>query len=93
MISNTTSDVGCDCTTDYDDLSSNSTTTEAEAVLKVFTIDFKKTDILELMGPRFEEHKNGQIKLDVTVVSGFDALFSEIENDARLGLGLFDVCK
>ena len=45
------------------------------------------------MGPRFEEYKNGQVKIDVSVVSGFDTLFSEIENDARLGLGLFDVCK
>ena len=80
----------CDCPAP----SCNTTTpAEPEAVIKVFTIDFKESDITELMGPRFEEYKNGQVKIDVSVVSGFDTLFSEIENDARLGLGLFDVCK
>ena len=80
----------CDCPAP----SCNTTTPVLpEAVIKVFTIDFKAPDITELMGPRFEEYKNGQVKIDVSVVSGFDTLFSEIENDARLGLGLFDVCK
>jgi len=78
----------CDCPAP----SCNTTTPELpEAVIKVFTVDFKAPDITELMGPRFEEYKNGQVKIDVSVVSGFDTLFSEIENDARLGLGLFDV--
>ncbi len=83
---NTTS---CDCTA----LSCNTPTSEQPAIIKVLTINFKESDVLELMAPPFEEYKNGRVKIDVTVVSGFDKLFSEIEDDARLGLGLFDVCE
>ena len=77
----------CDCTA----LSCN--TPDQPAIIKVLTINFKEADVLELMAPPFEEYKNGRVKIDVTVVSGFDKLFGEIEDDARLGLGLFDVCK
>eukprot|EP00986_Skeletonema_menzelii_P012635 scaffold7046_cov151-Skeletonema_menzelii.AAC.5 len=82
----------CNCPT----LSCNTTapsSDEPEAIIKVFTIDFKANDIIELMAPPFEEYKNGRVKIEVSVVSGFDNVFSEIENDARLGLGLFDVCE
>jgi hypothetical protein len=72
---------------------SNTTSEEPEAVIKVFTLDWKSKDVIELIGPGFEEYKNGRVKIDVSVVSGFDTLFSEIENDAKLGLGLFDVCE
>ena len=93
MTTNTTDNTtSCDCPA----LSCNTTSPEQqqpEAVIKVLTIDFKEADVLELMGPPFEEYKNGRVKIDVSVVNGFDNLFSEIENDARLGLGLFDVCE
>jgi hypothetical protein len=80
----------CDCSAAP---TSNTTSKEPEVVIKVFTLDWKSKDMIELIGPRFEEYKNGRVKIDVSVVSGFDTLFSEIENDARLGLGLFDVCE
>ena len=88
---NNTTAASCDCSAPAS--SSNTTSEEPEAVLKVFTLDWKVKDVVDLMGPRFEEHKNGRVKIDVSVVTGFDTLFSEIENDARLGLGLFDVCE
>jgi len=51
--------------------------------------------IRDKLGPNFEAFKGddggSSVKVDVTEVVGFDTLFSEIEDDSRLGLGLFDV--
>lgn len=79
----------CDCSAP----SSTTSDEEPEAVIKVLTLDWKAKDMIDLMGPAFEAHKNGKVKVETSVVSGFDTLFGEIENDARLGLGLFDVCE
>lgn len=87
-VDNTTT-TSCDCSAP----SSTTTTDEPEAVIKVLTLDWKAKDMIELMGPAFEAHKNGKVKVETSVVSGFDTLFGEIESDARLGLGLFDVCE
>jgi len=46
------------------------------------------------MAPAFEAAKGGKVKIDVSAsadITDFGILFSEIENDARLGLELFDV--
>lgn len=64
----------------------------ATTVLKVLTLDFKTKDV-EFLGANFEAYKGGSVKVDVTNVTGFGTLFSEIENDSRLGLGLFDACE
>ena len=82
----------CDCCTP----STNNNATnneEPEAVIKVLTLDWKAKDIINLMGPAYETHTKGKVKVEASTVTGFDTLFSEIANDARLGLGLFDVCE
>ena len=56
------------------------------------SVDFKTKDV-EFLGANFEAFKGGSVKVDVTNVTGFGTLFSEIENDSRLGLGLFDACE
>lgn len=81
----------CDCSAPNS--TTNNNDEEPEAVIKVLTLDWKAKDMIELMGPAFEAHKNGKVKVETSVVSGFDTLFGEIENDARLKLGLFDVCE
>lgn len=83
--------VACDCS--FPSFNNATEQTAAATVLKVLTVDWKAKDVVELMGPRFEKYKGGRVKVDVSTVPGFDTLFSEIENDARLGLGLFDVCE
>jgi len=77
----------CDCS------APPSTSEEPEAVIKVFMTEWRSQDVVELIGPRFEEFKNGRVKVDVSVVpvGSYDTLYNEIENDARLGLGLYDV--
>ena len=88
--------VSCDCSAAPSSSTNNSTinqTEEPEAVIKVLTLDWKAKDVIDLLGPRFEEYKNGKVKVETSTVSGFDTLFGEIVNDARLGLGLFDVCE
>ena len=66
--------------------------TTTTTVLKVLTLDFKTKDV-EFLGANFAASKGGSVKVDVTNVTGFGTLFSEIENDSRLGLGLFDACE
>lgn len=89
-VDNITTITSCDCSAPT---SATNNDEEPEAVIKVLTLDWKAKDMIELMGPAFEAHKNGKVKVETSVVSGFDTLFGEIETDARLGLGLFDVCK
>jgi hypothetical protein len=79
----------CDCCSPPP---SSTTSEEPEAVIKVFMFDFRSQEIVELIGPRFEEHKNGRVKIDVSLVP-VEIYASEIGNDARLGLGLYDVCE
>mmetsp|Transcript_28240 Transcript_28240/g.36439 ORF Transcript_28240/g.36439 Transcript_28240/m.36439 type:complete len:110 (-) Transcript_28240:72-401(-) len=68
---------------------------EPEAVIKVFMFEGRSQEFVELIGPRFEEHTNGRVKVDFSVVpwAEGDTFLSEIENGARLGLGLYDVCE
>ena len=77
----------CDCS------APSAVAEEPEAVIKVLTLDWKAKDVIDLLGPRFEEFKNGRVKVETSTVSGFDTLFGEIESDARSGVGLFDVCE
>ena len=77
----------CDCS------APSAAAEEPEAVLKVLTIDWKVNDVIDFLGPRFEEFKNGRVKVEATSLSGFDTLFGEIESDARSKVGLFDVCE
>ena len=89
--SDNTTVTSCDCCAP-----SNATTNddeEPEAVIKVLTLDWKAKDITNLMGPAYETHTKGKVKVEASTVTGFDTLFGEIANDARLGLGLFDVCE
>ena len=92
MTSNTT-DITTSCDCSALSLCNQTYLEQPQAVVKVLTLDYKEADVVELMAPPFEEFKNGRVKIDVTAVRGFDNLFSEIEDDARLGLGLFDVCE
>lgn len=63
--------------------------------LRVLTVGWKANAIDDLdVIPDFEAAKNGGVKIDTsasTDVSGFDELFTEIEDDSRLGLDLIDV--
>lgn len=58
----------CDCTAPTTLLN---TTTEP-TILKILTLDWKAKDVEELMVPRFEAYKNGNVKVEVTSVTGFD---------------------
>ena len=81
----------CDCSA----LSLTNATSDKPTVieLKILTIDWKVKDIVDLVGPSFEKYKGGQVKVTAVNVSGFDTLFSEIENDAKLRTGLVDLCE
>ena len=59
----------CDCAPPTTTLFN--TTTEP-LVLKILTLDWKAKDVEELMVPRFEAYKNGNVKVEVTSVTGFD---------------------
>ena len=83
----------CDCCAPSTTYNNANNDEEPEAVIKVLTLDWKAKDIINLMGPAYETHTKGKVKVEASTVTGFDTLFSEIENDARLGLGLFDVCE
>jgi len=64
----TTATPVCDCAAPTTLLN---TTTEP-LVLKILTLDWKAKDVEELMVPRFEAYKNGNVKVEVTSVTGFD---------------------
>ena len=60
----------CDCAAPTTTLLNNTTT--EPLVLKILTLDWKAKDVEELMVPRFEAYKNGNVKVEVTSVTGFD---------------------
>lgn len=59
--------------------------------LKILTVEYMKPQLERFWVKNFVAKKRGKVRIEVVAKPGFKDLFEEIETDARLKLGVFDV--